>query len=196
VQVDIQNADSNSEKLEVHSMQTAARFDSIDRQTQQILTAILESKREVIHDSSGEFKDDIATLTTAIAQLLSRVESLNHDNHQHSRHDISANNRRIHTESQTDWSRLKLAQGFDVSKSEEITANIELLDVTKSQEQLIRSSVQRTIIQSLGYGTMTTRYVSTENLWVYLSIEICSISGDVNLSKHGVFCHQINSPLI
>jgi len=123
-------------------MQTAARFDSIDRQTQQILTAILASKREVIHDSSSEFKDNIATLTTAIAQLLSRVESLNHDNHQHNRHDISANS----------------------LQSEEITANIELLDVTKSREQLIRSSVQRTIIQSLGYGTITTRYVSTKTL--------------------------------
>jgi hypothetical protein len=122
----------------------SARFDSIDCETQRILSSILEAKDAVIADLSREYHQGIATLTIAISQLLRDLKSFNQDEHHRVRQEIS---QRI--------SRDTFSSSNDVV---EITAAIEMLDISNPEERKLRESVTKSIIQSLSYTAMTNRY--------------------------------------
>jgi hypothetical protein len=93
---------------------------------------------------SRNFHQGIATLTITISHLLSRLESMNQDRHHQVRDDIS---KRISKERSCSWNEVG-----------EITAAIEMLDISMHEEVQLRASVTSRIIKHLSYTAMTDRY--------------------------------------
>jgi hypothetical protein len=107
-------------------------FDRLDQQTQLILTALIQSEHRISQDHRRDVR-------TTIAQLMSR-------------HEIFAMCR---------------SRGLSTSGREEgsaslpvFTARVEMLDVSKSDEDRTRELVQNSILESLNYATMSNRYES------------------------------------
>ena len=81
---------------------------------------------------------------TALSQLISRLEGICQIDHQRARENI-----------------FKSREQIDPSGNiEEITAGIEMLAVSRSEESKLRRSVQIKILESLRFPTMTSRYES------------------------------------
>jgi hypothetical protein len=93
---------------------------------------------------SRNFHQGIATLTITISHLLSRLESMNQDRHHQVRNDIFK----------------RISKGMSCSWNEvgEITAAIEMLDISMPEEVQLRASVTSRIIKHLSYTAMTDRY--------------------------------------
>jgi hypothetical protein len=105
---------------------------------------MLETPVNTASEISREFHEGINALTITITQLLSRLESLNRDDHRRTRDIILEG--------------IRKKEGVRASKEQEITAAIEMLDVSDAAEQELRTSVQDGIIRSLSYPAMTNRY--------------------------------------
>lgn len=112
-----------SQKIDAGSIQSSARFDSLDTQTQRILAAITDTKESLSHD-----------LFECLTRLICRSEAVNKDEHQEIR--------QITTPSTVDG----------------ITAQIEMLSVGHKEEQLLRRTIQQTLLELLQYPYMTGRY--------------------------------------
>jgi hypothetical protein len=83
-------------------------------------------------------------LTITITQLLSRLESLNQDNHRRTRDIILQS--------------ICRKEGIQFSEEQEITAAIEMLDVSDTTERQLQTSIQHGILRSLRDPTTTSRY--------------------------------------
>ena len=130
--------------LDAQSLGLSTRFDSLDAQTQQILSSVLEISANNTSEHSKELHDTMRELTIAITQLLSRVESLNHDFVRRKRNII--------------MERLLRGSGIRFHSEQEVTAEVEMFAVSQIVEQQLRTSVNRKIIRSLSYYGMTNRY--------------------------------------
>src|SRR5436309_1781323 len=93
------------DNIDAVSVRSSARFDSLDEQTQRIITALLDQRKAV--------SDEI---TVALTQLVSRLDAINDENHRQTRHMILEGRRRN-------------AKPGDVF---EITAGIEMLSVSEA----------------------------------------------------------------
>ena len=119
------------DNLDAASVRSSARFDSLDEQTQRIITTLLEQSRAASHE-----------ITIALTQLVSRLEAINDERHRQTR-DLILEGRR------------RKGKPGDVF---EITAGIEMLSVSEVEENHLRNSIQTEILESLKYSTMTNRY--------------------------------------
>ncbi|CAG8981479.1 hypothetical protein HYALB_00003050 [Hymenoscyphus albidus] len=137
------------ENIATETMQASSRFDNLDRQTQQILISILESSSATTSEISRDIRAQMKGQTIAFAQILSRIESLNQNNHRTSRstifHDVSAE--------LPDMFRSNDEEGI-----QGITADIEMLDVSDAAELKVRKAVHNSILESLRFPTMSSRY--------------------------------------
>lgn len=132
------------EKIDGQVMHLSARFDSLDRQTQRIISCLLETSKPNPGDEyQDEDRIEIAEVTYALAQLISRLEAVNRDSHRHIR-------------------ALALAaeRGLKLSSTSEqnIVADIEMLDVSNDEEWALQNSIQTQILESLCYSMMSNRY--------------------------------------
>lgn len=81
-------------------------------------------------------------MTTALAQLVSRLEVIYQSGHRQTREAI-----------------LRSQRGSDLSGDiMEITARVEMLDVSRTKESKLRTSVQTHVLKSLRFPEMTNRY--------------------------------------
>jgi hypothetical protein len=105
--------------------------------------------------------------TLAFTQLLSRLESLNRDDHRLTRDMLNERfcDRSARRRSRSDSS--DTSDHFDSSNNEpgrlrlkykEIVSDIEMLDVSDTAESKLRAFVGKKILQSLWYSSMTSRY--------------------------------------
>ncbi|CZR63072.1 uncharacterized protein PAC_12969 [Phialocephala subalpina] len=117
--------------LDESAIRASSRFDAIDTQTQQILISVLKVHNDLPQD-----------IMSSVTKLLSRAQALNHNEHHITRQMITE---MLNARSQSDT----LA---------EITAKIEMLDVGHAEEQRLRLSVQKKLLESLRYPDMTSRY--------------------------------------
>lgn len=125
------------ENLGAESLRTSARFDSLDRQTQHILTSMIESSEHLKGNASWCFREGFHALTIMISQLLGHLEDKNKNEHLRTRDIV--------------LERLCEYQSFRLMKSQ-IISEIEMLNVSDSSELKLRYSVQEAILRSLKYG--------------------------------------------
>ncbi|KAE8454648.1 hypothetical protein EG329_000271 [Mollisiaceae sp. DMI_Dod_QoI] len=118
-------------KLDASITQSSNRFDSLDKETQQILAAATRSREEVS-----------APIIGAIAKMLNRVQTSNEDEH-HKTRQIIANLRNT----------VRPDLPMDV-----ITASIEMLSVDPQEEEVLRRKTSKNILDELSYPGMTNRY--------------------------------------
>jgi hypothetical protein len=104
------------------------RFDSLDKQTQKIIVALLEQRKSVDEEVSKE----ILGQTMAIAQILTRLEFNNLNEHQKTRDELR--------------------------KMDGIERVTNLVNASPEEENKVRVAVEETILRSLAFETMTTRY--------------------------------------
>ena len=167
------------ETLDAYSIRASARFDNLDRQTQEILLYMVRSPTDVTTEISQELRDQMTIQTTTLSQILSRAESLSKDNHHQTRETIlqcikeerqksikKGRNNDGQVVEDTDAVHCTCAQLRSRHKSSaeirlgtfEITAGIEMLNVSRPAESELRRDVCREICQSLQYPAMTHRY--------------------------------------
>ena len=65
--------DIRRETLDAQSIRASARFDSLDIKTQQIVSAMLETRANITNEISREIQDGMNALTITLTQLLSRL---------------------------------------------------------------------------------------------------------------------------
>jgi hypothetical protein len=145
---------SSRENLNDHSLRASARFDNLDQKTQQILSSLVDSTNTTT-ETSQEFREYMIAQTTTISQILSRVELLNQDNHHRSRDTIL---RCMAQELQALKAEDNRGQKGQLEKAYDITARIEMLNVSADTERMLRTAVQDAIFQSIQYPSMTDRY--------------------------------------
>jgi hypothetical protein len=122
---------SRSQNIDDARIQSSKRFDSLDMQTQGILEAITNSKENLSHD-----------LFEFLTRLICRSEAANRDEHHETRQMIADLRQSCQSWSSTD----------------SITAEIEMLSVGYEEEQLLRRTVQKSVLELLHYPNMTDRY--------------------------------------
>ncbi|EPE36695.1 hypothetical protein GLAREA_08858 [Glarea lozoyensis ATCC 20868] len=115
------------QSVDAHSIQMSRRFDELDSNTQGILTSLLNSQRETNQGT-----------VTAIAQMMSRLESLNLEEHR-----------------QTDNI---LVEKSNIPILIEVRAGEQMLAVSSEEEERLRHEVNLAIVEALQYPTMTNRY--------------------------------------
>jgi len=146
----------NRDKLDSQAIFTSARFDSLDIQTQRIATSLLESGDNATKAISEELRYELDAQTMALTKLISRLESVNQDDHRQTR-DIML--RRYHVEqSHRGNSAGHIGMPRDPSGYEEITSDIEMLDVSMNAEQNLRDLVADEVLRSLRFPSMSDRY--------------------------------------
>ncbi|KAF4630952.1 hypothetical protein G7Y89_g7182 [Cudoniella acicularis] len=118
-----------SEKMELHSIQMSERFNSLDRQTQQIISALVNGQNITRNQGS----DEAVRTTAALSQILCRFRVENYEEHRKTR---------------------AMIVGIDKGN---IIPNIELLDVPPDEEIQLRKQVGTRVLQSLHFSTMDYR---------------------------------------
>jgi len=98
---------------------------------------------------SRDLREQMKAQTIAFTQLLSRMESLNHNRHRTARREI--------------YQAISVSvddpfEAYNADAIRGITADIEMLDVSDDAEQKVREAVHKDILQSLRYPTMSNRY--------------------------------------
>jgi hypothetical protein len=127
---------SDSKTISLQSIRLSARFDSLDQQTQLIISALLDHNRGITNEIR-----EIRTQTLALAQLVSRLEVVNGDWNRENRAMIA--------------NKLKPRRGDHIRG---ISAKIEVLAISPQEENRQRLHVQDAILTRLQYPTMTHRY--------------------------------------
>jgi hypothetical protein len=112
------------------------RFDSLDKQTQRIISSLL-GRDSILTNVSTDIKAQLSSQTLALTQLVSRLSTVNHCDHQKTREMV-----------------IKSQCGQEA----EIIAGIEMLAVSDAQESKLRHYIQMHIIAGLKYASMRTRY--------------------------------------
>jgi hypothetical protein len=120
----------------------SARFDNIDQQTQNILTALFESQQDISKVLCGRMAD----LTATIGQLFNRLECMDQDDCREVRDRVI--------------DRISAGRRRHPGEMEELSAAIEMFALSNQTERRIRTTIQDQIIQSLSYPAMTNRYES------------------------------------
>jgi hypothetical protein len=115
----------------------SALFDRLDQQTQLILTALIQSERRISQDHRRDIR-------TTIAQLMSRHEIFAIGEHCRTR-DLNLN---------------ASGRKEDSASLPAFIARVEMLDVSKLDEDRTRELVQNSILESLKYAAMSNRYES------------------------------------
>lgn len=132
--------------IDVQSISTLARFDTLDQQAKQILISILQESNTTASRISNEVREQIIAQTMGIAKMLSRIAPLNLNDHLRTRavmYDaLCENPYTIRVESNID----------------QIVSSIEMLDVSDIVENHLRSTIDTAIRQSLQYCSMSERY--------------------------------------
>jgi hypothetical protein len=168
------------ETLDTHSLQASTRFDNLDRQTQAILQLMLRSPADITAGVSEEVRNQIVAQTTTVGQILSRVESSVEDSHRQTRQTVlECIKEEIQKSSEKSQWRKNEREPEDIdavqcscaqrsrhdvrrellsSEPCEITAGIEMLNVSGPAEFKLRRDVFFEICQSLRYPAMTHRY--------------------------------------
>jgi hypothetical protein len=168
------------ETLDTHSMRASTRFDNLDRHTQAILQLMLRSPADITAEVSEEVRSQIIAQTTTVGQILSRVESSVEESHRQTRQivlecikeEIQKSGEKSRWKkngrepedidaaqcSCAQRSRHEVRRELLSSEPCEITAGIEMLNVSKPAEFKLRRDVFFEICQSLRYSAMTHRY--------------------------------------
>jgi hypothetical protein len=120
------------QKTNDHYVRLSALFDRLDQQTQLILTTLIQSEPRISQDHRQDVR-------TTIAQLMSRHEIFATCRTR----DLSASGRKE-----------------DSASLPVFAARVEMLDVSKSDEDQTRELVQDSIPESLKYAAMSNRYES------------------------------------
>ncbi|CZR69404.1 uncharacterized protein PAC_19304 [Phialocephala subalpina] len=123
---------SIEEKIDATSIKLSSRFDSLDAQAQQLL--------EAITNTSEGFSIEVLD---SLAALIRRSERVNEDEHHRTRQMIADLRNDLSSQS---------------SPMEVITAQVEMLNVGSREEQDLRISVNKQILEELSYPGMTNRY--------------------------------------
>jgi hypothetical protein len=134
-------------KIDAETMRVSSRFDTLDRQTQEIISTLLESGDRITRNKimTQEIRDQL----NALIQIVHRIDTVNEDQH------------RLTLEMIFEQQRVERVQnGLRSSTGDEetITAMVEMLTVSDKQETLLRRAVNEQITQSLRFPTMTSRY--------------------------------------
>jgi hypothetical protein len=125
-------ANFTRQKIDATFIRSSARFDALEKQTQQILGAITNTRENLTQDGVLEF----------LTRMICRAEAANQDEHLKTREMIA-----------------ELIRKEDPSSTVDvITARIEMLSVDTEQEELLRRSIQKRILEMLKYPEMTNRY--------------------------------------
>lgn len=128
-----QTSDLKSDKLDAQALSISDLFNTIDRQSQSLTLSLLRNGNSITHDTSN-------TLT----QLLSRLEATNMDEHQRTRDLITQ--------------RFKKDTDNIDSDVDEVTTDMEMLVISRVEEETIRDTVCQQLLESLSYPEMSTRY--------------------------------------
>ncbi|KAF4629488.1 hypothetical protein G7Y89_g8658 [Cudoniella acicularis] len=113
-------------------LRSSARFNTLDTGTQDILKALVNSGEKWTKETSD-----------SIAKMLCRLEAVNQDEH----------HRTLQMMSDLRTSLLPANSPVDV-----ITAQIEMLNVGDQEEEKLRNTVSRMLLEELSYPQMTNRY--------------------------------------
>jgi hypothetical protein len=126
------------ESFDDQSIRISARFDRIDEQTKRIISVLLENSNvDCGYGFYSEGGSQIVEITRTLTQLVGRLEILNQDNLRHSRN-----------------LALKCSCNYD----EEIVADVEMLEVSHTEELKLRKAIQTKILMDLRYPEITSRY--------------------------------------
>lgn len=145
-----------SQKIDDEALRSSSYFDGLDVRTQEILTAIINTETHL--------KMEIGD---SISRMLCRLQSVNEDEHHKTRAMIA-----------------EVRNSFRHPKSaiEVITAEIDMLNISdEKEEEVLRGSVNRKLLQNLSYAEMTDRYeVIVEAYpqtfdWVFLDTNQCKL---------------------
>ncbi|CZR58782.1 uncharacterized protein PAC_08674 [Phialocephala subalpina] len=146
------------QSLDNHSIYASARFDQLDIQTQHIAKTLLESGRQTTQNICQEMSIQLNEQTLAFTQLMSRLESLNRDDHRQTRDTFNEIMR-------TSLARRRNSPGTSIEGSgkprleyTEIVSDIEMLDVSDTIESTLRTFVGESILWQVQYPGMTSRY--------------------------------------
>jgi len=137
----------NRESFDLHSIHASARFNSLDQQTQQILCAISQLHTSITGQISQHVREETAGIAATVSQILCRLDTMCEsakEEHVHFRRSLVK--------------RICMRESSDHPELQEINAGIEMLSVSIGAEQKLRICVQKTILNSLEYDEMTTRY--------------------------------------
>ena len=169
--------------MDVETLRVSSRFDSLDQQTQVIISAIVKSTDGATWNNAmtQEIRDQLSVLM----QIIHRIDRDNEDQHRLTRRIILQQQRLEQKQRLAEEQRLpqeqrliqeqRLAQeqkleqeqrleqggnglGADAGDMESITAMTEILSVSDKNETYLRAKVNKWIIQTLQFSTMTSRY--------------------------------------
>ncbi|KAF8850471.1 hypothetical protein BDZ45DRAFT_751704 [Acephala macrosclerotiorum] len=118
------------EKFDFMTFKMSERFDTLDRQTQYIISALVENRKI----AANRFSYDALEQTATLSQLLSRLELRNQQEHQKTRAMIVG------------------------CPGQEIVPSTETLEVPRNEEAEIRKLVGNKILESLRYAAMSQRF--------------------------------------
>lgn len=130
------------QKIDAESVRLSSRFDNLDTQSQQILFALLQSKDNRPQDT-----------VDSIAKMLCRLEAVNQSEHHKTR--VAIMNMVL---ANSNDQKIRNSAFINPPTLDDITAQIEMLNVEDEEEQRFRRSIQKTILEALRYANMTERY--------------------------------------
>lgn len=148
---------------------------------------MLRNGTKITSEVSQELRNQMTAQTTTLSQILSRLESLDQDNHRQTRNTIlecikegiqlsieksgrKKGGKSVEAGEETDTTQCTCAQlrmghrtaerlySSETTETHEITAGIEMLDVSNGSEVKLRKAVYDEVRQSLQYLSMTHRY--------------------------------------
>jgi hypothetical protein len=131
-------------KLDEQALQISEQFDHLDRQTQTIISALLQSstpKPEA--EVYGVLHEEFITIAQALTQLVGRLETVNQNGDRLGRDLIIERERGIR---------------LNEDGEKDIVAAIEMLAVSNDEEKKLRASIQAQILNRLQYSMMSNRY--------------------------------------
>ncbi|KAE9362882.1 hypothetical protein N431DRAFT_490327 [Stipitochalara longipes BDJ] len=132
-------------QIDVQSLNTSARFDSLDEQTQFIISSLLEQNKTILLEfdsSTARVREQNSVFMQTVSQMLCRLKHSNQDAHLRTRTMILD----------------ELIRDKMIHEEPEIFTTFEMLNVSDDRESTIRTSVQAKVLQCLYYLTMTNRY--------------------------------------
>jgi hypothetical protein len=124
------------------SLRNSDRFNHLDERTQLIISSLLDASKRAKKTTklTQEVRDQMQTLI----QLVRRIDTVQTDKHYRTRTKVA--------NEQTGAGNAQLGE------IEEITARFEMLDVSDVQETKLRRTVQKGLLETLTYSSMTERY--------------------------------------
>jgi len=135
------------EHLGLQAARTSAQFNSLDKQTQHILSAILQIHDNIGSKVSQQINKEITGITITLSQILSRLGPTSQEPHK-----LHLQNRHAILDA------ICNREDIPHPKAQEVIAGIELLNVSEFSEQRLRNKVQTTILEYLKYEEMTNRF--------------------------------------